>query len=79
MSTPTKTDVQQLKSIRDDLRQQFKRIDQRREECQCAIKQGFKLPAIHSDLRRAKRQIERLVPQITSITIVIDHLESQIK
>lgn len=63
-SIPTREDIQQLKSILDDLTAKFREHDEL----------VIRFPSAHRDRRRAKRIQQKLVKQIPALSNLIKYL-----
>lgn len=69
---PAKADVQQLKSVRDELCNRFREADK-------IISGPSQYAPSTPTFRRAKKQSEKLTRQITALNNLIKFLETQIK
>jgi len=69
-----KPDIQQLKSIRDDLCNRF------RENDKLMLDQKYITTAMARNTRlRLTRKLDKLTKQISALNIIIPHLESNLK
>lgn len=69
-----KADVQQLKSVRDDLANRFKENDKLHND---VAKLSTSVAA--NTRKRLKRKLDKLTSQITAINRIIKHLETHTK